>query len=125
MGASRKCPDMLGGRCGECKPSHPGLGPAGAAAELGTRRTAELSPLAAFKGLGARGGPRQLPLAPPLPRPPASGERGREQESGGQSPWAGAPPRHLTVSAGGSAWLRVPGPWKCGHRPEGAGEASR
>lgn len=68
MGASRKCPDMLGGRMErvwppEHKPTQRGLDRSGAAGERGartrgsaTRQTAELSPLAAFKGLRALGG---------------------------------------------------------------------
>lgn len=91
MGASRKCPDMVGGRMERAAKR----GDTGA---RGPRPPVRRAPPAAFKGLGALGAPRPPP-APPLPAPSSSGAEGAEPESPGH--------RHrsartgLTRSAGG------------------------
>lgn len=93
MGASRKCPDMLGGRMErvrppEHKPTQRGLGHSGVAGERAARGL----------GVPGPGGPpschrqrllkdsartkaQRPPQAPPLPHPPHGGGQGGSSES--------------------------------------------
>lgn len=105
MGASRKCPDMLGGRCGERKPTHPGLGRAGAAAELGARRTASCHRRRLLKGWArgvGRGSCLWLLLFPALP-PAASGGGGRKAGTVTAGGGTTSPPDALCVAPGSRA----------------------
>ena len=103
MGASRKCPDMVGARMERAVER-------GDTSARGPQPPARRAGPAAFKGLGALGAPRPPP-APPLPAPSRSGAEGAEPESPGHR-HRGARARFVT----GAYAAPASGPWRSGLR---------